>query len=86
MQTHPPGMFHSGCHDYLYFLVTVLVINILPLSSKSTLFACSVKMALSLSNSFSALTCMMLSFSVEGAGKALKEERVLLPGSGSAAG
>lgn len=69
-------MLHFGCHDYLYFLVTGLVINISTVISKFTLFACSVKMDVSLLNKFP-----MLSFSVEGTGKTLKEERFLLPSS-----
>lgn len=67
-------MFHLGCHDYLYFLVTVLVINVLPLNSKFTLFACSVKRDLILLNNFPLSTGMMLSFAVEGCGKTPQEE------------
>lgn len=57
----------------------MLVINALPLNSEFSLFACSVKMDLSLLNNFPLSTGMMLSFSVESTGK------TMLPGSGLAA-
>lgn len=72
------GIFHLGCHDYLHFSITVLVINTLPLNSEFSLFACSVKMDLSLLNNIPLSTGMMLSFSVQSTGK------TVLPGSGLA--
>lgn len=54
---------------------TVLIINLLPLSYKYTLFACSVKMELGL---FNVILCVF--FSVEGDGETLKDKRVFLVG------
>lgn len=68
-QTYLPVIFLLGCRDYLYFLVTVLVISVSTVLSKFTLFACSVKMDLSLLNNFPLSTGMMLSISVEGTGR-----------------
>lgn len=73
-QTYCPVMFHLGCHDYLYFLVTVLVISVSTVISKFTLFPCSVKMDLSLLNNFPLSIGTMLSISAEGTAKALEGE------------